>query len=190
MIQNHPPNHDDHPDQEIRTTLRSIKLPAVDLDQLAEELHTEMHGTTPIQPKPYSWFPIFAKAAIVFMSVGIFYTFIQFTTTTQSVNGFHIASQTEERDPSWVWQWKLERGYRVTIPSGSTVELTLADESILKCRGGTTLSVAYGEFRTITIDDGWIEVHAAKNPDYLMQVITPLGKVHVTGTVFQVEVIR
>lgn len=185
-----PPHHEDHPDHEIRATLRGIQLPAVDMDALAETMRSEMHGQPTVKSTGYSWLPAFAKAAIVLTGLCTVYMFYLLTTTTSGVNGYEIASQTGGGDPSWMWRWKLERGYTVTIPDDSTVELTLADDSILKCRGGTTVSVQYGKYRTINIDNGWIEVHAAKNPDYPMRVNTPLGNVHVTGTVFQVEVIR
>lgn len=185
-----PPNRDDFPDRDIRSLMRKVQLPNVDLDQLAEDMRSSMHGPLPNQSPQFAWVPKLAWAATFLLGVCLIYTLYLITASTQSVNTFQIVSQSSDSQPSWLWYWKLKHGYSVTTPANTTVELTLADESVVTCKGSTKLSVQFNGYRTIKVDEGSIEVHAAKNPDYPMRVVTPLGTVHVTGTVFHVELIN
>ena len=85
---------------------------------------------------------------------------------------------------------ELVAGQRIATAWGSRAEIALRDKTVLAAGPKTLLSVSDtpGGFK-LTLDEGYINVHAARQPEgKSLRVTTPGAEIYVLGTVFDVYV--
>lgn len=87
------------------------------------------------------------------------------------------------------WEKQLASGETVIVPEDTYALIHLVDGSSLLCSPQTEFSVHFDSLRNIHIQNGKVDIHAAHQLEYPMQVHTPISTIDVIGTRFTVELL-
>ncbi len=180
----------------IRHQMRNAEVPQYDRNSLIDRMVQEMEEKPgcywgfPGRFNPSRFFLPVAYAGVFLVFLGIcFQTFLAVDWNLSQNIRFVSKSDQASKLPT-LWKYRLWSGKSVTVPSGIGAVIDLSDGSKLVCQSNTQIAVQFDKERKIDLKSGKITLFARPNKEKPMVVTTPLGEVHVVGTVFTVELTR
>lgn len=181
--------------QRLHSGLASSPIPAIDrravVSQMAREFSL-MESEKPVVLSFWSWIfsPVklcagFALLLVIMLGVLTWDRRPAFSPVS-SVTLEPVAKGEPAKLPL-LWERRLSHGKRVTVPDDVSVNITLADGSLLTCGPGTQIELDQRNPRQLAFYYGDLTVETQPLEGERMSVRTPYGKVNVVGTVFKLR---